>query len=275
MKKWILPLFIGTLLLLLSACSLLPTAGGKGDAGDEAQAGDGQTGGNGDDGKADGGQEEEWGLDLSIPDESVPYGIYVGANVSGHCDPYKNNGGFEKMTFDSVFHKIVFVRPGAKTSITKYGGMYKAGGEGNFPMIGIGIPGEGELGDFTLCPQYEDEKGCACHVTNGPNPFEPSLSLMPPEDDMGLVPMVGTPAPNTLGTALLYFSIGGTKDLSPIMEWEGCVGSGALGGSLEPVDVYFVVTWDQLLAGEEFAEGAITDDEGETWEWSIRFMPGY
>ncbi len=275
MKKWVLSFIFGTLLLILSACSVLPAAGVKSDAGDEAHAGDGSAGGDGDEGQADGGKEEEWGLDLSIPDESVPYGIYVGSNVSGHCDPYKNNGGIEKMTFDSVFHKIVFVRPGAKTAITQYGGMYIAGGDGNFPMIGIGILGEGELGDFTLCPQYEDDEGCACHVTNGPNPFEPSLSLMPYEDDIPVVPLVGTPPPSTLGTAILHFMIGGTKDLGPILEWAGCVGSGALGGSLEPVDVYFVVTWDQLLAGEEFAEGAITGDEGETWDWSIRFMPGY
>ncbi len=273
-NKWVFRLLLGILMLLLSSCSALPSTEAKGDARDEGQAGDESAGSDGDGSQADGGKEEEWGLDLSTPDESVNYGIYIGANVTGTCGPYKNSGGFKFMTFDSVFHNIVFVRPGSKKALTPYGGIYRAGGEGNFPRVGIGLNGEGKMGDFTFCPEYNGDKECACHVTNGPNPFEPILSLLP-EEDPGIYPLVGTPEPNNLGYAVLHYSIGGTKDLGPIMEWEGCIGIGALGGDLQPIDIEFLISWDKLMAGEEFADSVTGADEGEKWEWSIRFMPGY
>jgi hypothetical protein len=266
-RKWILPLFPGLLLALLAACSPFSPS-----AASDKTAGSGQTAGDGAEGEA---EDSETGLDLSVPEGTVSYGVYVGANVTGHCDPYSNNGGFEFMTFDSVFHNIVFVAPTSPISPGQYGGIAKDEGLGLIPLVGIGIEGEGDIGDFTLCPQYEEPEGCACHVTNGPNPFQPILSLLPSEPDIMPDTLLGTVEPYSVGVAILHFSIGGTEDLGPIMEWAGCVGSNALGGNLEPVDVTFVVSWDQLMKGEEFASSAVTGDEGETWNWSIRFMPGY
>jgi hypothetical protein len=276
-SRFFLHASLGAVLLLLSACTSSSPSGksGAGESGGDAASGGDDAAGSG---EAEGEEaDSEWGLDLSIPEGTVQYGVYVGANVTGHCDPYANSGGFESMTFDSVFNNVVFVQPnsGAAGAVGTYGGIYKADVAGSVPMVGIGITGEGKIGDFTLCPQYEEEEGCGCHVTNGPHPFEPVLSLLPAEPDYMPNTLLGTEEPYKLGVAILHYSIGATKDLGPIMEWAGCVGSGALGGSLEPVDVTFVVSWDQLMMGEEFASGAVTGGERETWEWSIRFMPWY
>lgn len=269
-KRWLLPLLTAAVVLLPSACAAQRSADASESPDGGADAGEGIG--------ADGGGTDqdgsEWGLDLSTPDESINYGIYVGAIVNGQCDPDTNNGGFQFMTFDSAFHQIVFVRPGSKKARTPYGGMYKADVPGSAPLVGIGILGEGEMGDFTLCPE-NDGRDCACHVTNGPNPFEPNLSLQPEEEVYGIAPSIGTPEPNNLGYAVLFYSIGGTKDLGPILEWSGCVGSHALGGDLEPVTVEFLISWDKLMAGEEFADSLVITFEGEKWEWSIRFVPGY
>jgi hypothetical protein len=86
-------------------------------------------------------------------------------------------------------------------------------------------------------------------------------------------PLVGTPVPSGGGEAALVYSIGATSDLSPIMVWDCEMGTGAIGGSLEPIQVAFSTSWDRLMLGEGFSLGAIAGDEGETWEWSIRLVP--
>lgn len=58
-----------------------------------------------------------------------------------------------------------------------------------------------------------------------------------------------------------------------MLRWDSEIGLGALGGAVEPLQVAFSTAWDRLMLGEEFEPGAISGDEGETWEWTIRFVP--
>jgi hypothetical protein len=111
-------------------------------------------------------------------------------------------------------------------------------------------------------------------VTEGPSPFEPSLRIGAGESGVPAVPLVGTPVPSAGGEALLIYSIGSTSDLSPIMVWDCEIGTGALGGSLSPAQAAFSTSWDRLMQGEAFSLDAISSqDEGEVWEWTIRFVP--
>jgi hypothetical protein len=289
LKKAVCPFFLVLLIVLPTACNPLSSAvqsvkesatavsaGGQGDEGGTGGDENKDSGNASDEGQTGGG-DSEWGLDLSAPDESVPYGIYVGANVTGHCSAYKNSGGFESLTFDTEFHQIVFTRPTTADLPGPFGGIHTANSPIEVGMAGYGLIGKGELGAFTLCPDYDaDDHSYPSRVTSGPNPFEPSISLMPADPDVfPNVPLVGTPGPLGGGTSIILFSIGATSDLGPIMEWEGGVGGYALGGALEPVQAPFPVTWDQLMLGEEFSIDIITGDEGETWNWTMRFVPGY
>jgi hypothetical protein len=288
-KKAVHPFFLVLLIVLPTACNPLSSAvqsvkesatavsaGGQGDevgtGGDENKdsndaSDEGQTGGG----------DTEWGLDLSTPDESVPYGIYVGANVTGHCGIYTNSGGFESLTFDTEFHHIVFTRPSTTGLPGPFGGLHTAGTDLNVGMAGISPVGKGALGDFTLCPTYETEDtSYPNYVTSGPRPFEPSISLMTADPDVfPNVPLVGTPGPLGGGTSIILFSLISAGDMQPIMEWEGEMGASALGGAGDTVQAPFPVTWDQLMLGEEFSVDIITGDEGETWNWTMRFVPGY
>jgi len=203
---------------------------------------------------------------------SPAYDIYVGANVSGNCGPLTNSGGFASLTFDSVIRGIRFGPPSDEGLPGPFGGITQGDGL-QIPLPGIGLLGEGELGAFSLCPMYEEPDVHPCTVTEGPSPFEPSLSLGPSEMGIPVAPLVGTPAPMGGGEALLLYSIGSTSDLGPIMKWDCEIGIGALGGSLEPVQAAFSTSWDRLLLGEEFSLQATSGDEGETWEWTIRFVP--
>jgi len=203
---------------------------------------------------------------------SPAYDIYVGANVSGNCGPTTNSGGFASLTFDSVIRGIRFSPPSETTLPGPFGGISQEGGV-PIPVPRMGLPGEGELGDFTFCPMYEGDEAHACTVMEGPSPFEPSLSIGDSEGGVPVEPLVGTPVPSGGGEAVLVFSIGATADLSPIMTWECEVGTGALGGSLQPIQVAFSTSWERLMLGEQFSLGAISEDEGETWEWTIRLVP--
>jgi hypothetical protein len=204
---------------------------------------------------------------------SPAYDIYVGANVTGRCGPTTNSGGFASLTFDSVIYGVRFWPPSETGLPGPFGGISQ---EGGIPIgvPGIGLLGEGELGAFSFCPMYEAADAAhPCTVTEGPSPFEPSLSVGMSEDGVPLEPLTGTPVPSGGGEALLVYSIGATSDLSPIMRWECVMGIGALGGSVQPVQVAFSTSWDRLMLGEEFSLGAISGDEGETWEWTIRLVP--
>jgi hypothetical protein len=287
MKKATFPILLGMCVLLSLACSALSPAGNSvgrtettnpraGQAALDSGGGGGNPAGNGGAG-TDGEGEEEWGLDLSSPDESVPYGIYVGATVKGDCGPYTNSGGIERLMFDAEFHGVVFSRPTETGLPGPMGGLHSA----NSPLVvgfaGVSIFGKGKLGDFTLCPMYEtEEDSYPSRVTNGPNPFEPSISLVAMDPDVfPNVPLVGTPGPLGGGTSIILFSLGSTADMGPILAWDGKIGTNSLGGAGGSPQAPFPVTWDQLMLGQEFTVDVITGDEGETWNWTMRFMPNY
>jgi hypothetical protein len=229
-------------------------------------------------GEAGEGAEAPGGLPGGLPEglfgdasSSPAYDIYVGANVSGNCGPTTNSGGFASLTFDSAIRGIHFTAPSEHGLLGPFGGISQGGMPIGVP--GVGLLGEGELGAFVFCPMYEGDEAHPCTVTEGPLPFEPSLSLGVSEGGVPVVPLVGTPGPLGGGEALLIYSIGAAADLSPIMIWDCEMGTGALGGSLEPVQIAFSTSWDQLMLGEEFSIDAISGDEGETWEWTIRLVP--
>lgn len=203
---------------------------------------------------------------------SPPYDIYVGANVTGNCGGFTNSGGFASLTFDSAIRGIRFSPPSETDLPGPFGGIFQEGGA-PIPVPGMGLLGEGELGAFTFCPMYEGQEAHPCTVTAGPSPFEPSLRVGFSEGDIPVEPLVGTPAPSGGGEAVLIYSIGATSDLSPIMTWDCEMGTGALGGSLQPVEVSFSTSWDRLMLGEEFSLEVTQEDEGGTWEWTIRFVP--
>jgi hypothetical protein len=226
-----------------------------------------------------GDDDEDQGIAPGLPEgllggspTSPAYDIYVGANVTGRCGPTTNSGGFASFTFDSVIRGIRFSPPSETGLPGPFGGISQQGG---IPIgaPGIGLLGEGELGAFSFCPMYEGDEAHPCTVTEGPSPFEPSLSLGMSEGGIPVEPLVGTPVPSGGGEAVLVYSIGATSDLSPIMVWDCEMGTGAIGGSLQPVQVAFSTSWDRLMLGEEFSLGAISGDEGETWEWTIRLVP--
>lgn len=217
--------------------------------------------------------EEQPGIadSLSGVPTSPAYDIYVGANVTGNCGPFTNSGGFAALTFDSVFRGIRFSPPSDANPMGPYGGILQEGGVA-IPVVGMGLLGAGELGAFSFCPMYEPEAH-TCTVTEGPSPFEPSLKIVPGETGIPVVPLVGTPVPGGGGEAILIYSIGAASGLSPIMMWDCEIGIGALGGSLNPVQLAFSTSWDRLMLGEEFDLGAISGDEGQNWAWTIRFVP--
>ena len=202
---------------------------------------------------------------------SPAYNIYVGANVTGNCGASTNSGGFAALTFDSAFNGIRFSPPSDDSPWGPFGGISRGGGVG-IPIVGVGLLGEGQLGAFTFCPMYEPEAH-ACSVTGGPLPFEPSLRLVPSESGVPVAPIAGTPVPTGGGEAILIYSIGAARDLSPILTWDCEIGVGGLGSSLDPVQVTFSTSWENLMLGEEFSLGATSGDEGETWQWTLRFVP--
>lgn len=203
---------------------------------------------------------------------SVPYDIYVGANVQGTCGPTTNSGGFSSLTFDSAIRGIRFSPPSETGLPGPAGGISQQGGV-PIGVPGMGLLGEGGLGAFTFCPMYEGDEAHPCTVTQGPSPFEPSLSMAFGEGGIPVEPLVGTPGPSGGGEAVLMYSIGSTSDLSPIMVWDCEMGTGALGGALQPVQIVFSTSWDRLMLGEEFSLEARYEDEGERWHWTMRLVP--
>lgn len=197
----------------------------------------------------------------------------MGANVTGICGPETNAGGFSSLTFDTAFHDIRFAPPSETGLPGPFGGISQWGAIA-IGIPGAGVPGEGTLGAFTLCPMYEGDTGYPSIVTQGPYPFEPGLSVWPVDPDtLPVVPLASTPPPAGGTQMMLVFSIGANENMGPILFWQTEIGGAALGGSLEPVQAPFPVSWEQLARGEEFSLEVITGDEGETWKWTMRFVP--
>jgi hypothetical protein len=202
------------------------------------------------------------------------YNIYVGASVQGVCGPTTNSGGFLGFSFDAAFPNMRFRPPGQESVGTGFGEMFRVG-EMEVGLPGLGIFGEGTVSSYTFCPMYEDGP-IPCSVTQGPHPFEPSLSMLLPGEEPGdipLVPLVGTPPAVGESTLSLLFSIGGTAEQDPFLEWECGIGTGALGGAVQPGGATFPVPWARIMAGEDIEVNVTTGDEGETWSWTMRMFP--
>jgi hypothetical protein len=219
------------------------------------------------------------GGNTSLALESVPYGIYVGGVLSGdQCGPYTNSGGLINLDFDSEFHKIVFARPAKDSLPGPDGGLLKEGAEFRAPMANYQVSGEGKIYSYNICPMYETETDSyPSKVTEGPNPFSVHLSIVSSQGLEGfeITPIASTP---TLagggGKAVIKFEIGKSEGMHPILRWDGEIGTGEFGGIGGAEVAYFITTWDQLMRGEEFAfEYIVVGDPGESWHWSIRFLP--
>jgi hypothetical protein len=200
---------------------------------------------------------------------SPPFDVYVGLIQQGFCGPTTNSGWFESLSFDTVFHDVRFTPPSEQLFWPN----------GAFMSTEMMIPfhniqGEGTIDAFTLCPMY-DPDARACSVTRGPLPFEPSLEIVQdPDAAFPVVPLVpDTPFPEPGSVVLLLFSIGSTTDLGTILEWQSHVGSGALGGSLQPMQFPFEVPWDKIMAGEDYTVEIPYEDEGEQMQWTLRLIP--
>jgi len=200
---------------------------------------------------------------------SPPFDVYVGLIQQGTCGPTTNSGWFESLSFDVVFHDVRFTPPSEQLFWPNGAFMSTE------MMIPIhNIQGEGSIDAFTLCPMY-DPVARPCSVTRGPLPFESSLEIVQaPEAAFPVVPLVpGTPVPEPGSVVLLLFSIGSTADLGTILEWESGIGTGALGGSLQPMQFPFEVPWDKIMAGEDYTVEIPYEDEGEQMQWTLRLIP--
>ncbi|HUT17903.1 MAG TPA: hypothetical protein VM366_01990 [Anaerolineae bacterium] len=200
---------------------------------------------------------------------SPPFDVYVGLIQQGFCGPMTNSGWFESLSFDTVFHDVRFTPPSEQLFWPN----------GAFVSTEIVIPlmntlGEGSIDAFTLCPMY-DPGARPCSVTRGPLPFEPVLEIVQdPDAAFPVVPLMpGTPVPEPGSVVLLLFSIGSTTELGTILEWQSHVGSGALGGSLQPMQFPFEVPWDKIMAGEDLTIEVPYEEEGERMQWTLRLIP--
>jgi hypothetical protein len=260
--------------VLLQACSVsgLRAPGGSGQ---ETPAGANlDAGGDSDNSGAGGGGSGN----VSSALESVPYGIYVGGVFTGaQCGAYTNSGGLLNLDFDSEFHKIVFARPSKESLPGPNGGLLKEGAEFKAPMADLQVSGTGKLFSFNICPMFETETDSyPSKVTEGPNPFPVLISMVSPQSTEGfeITPIAGTPTQAGGGKAVIKFQIGSPDGMRPILRWDGEIGTGEFGGIGGAEAAYFSTTWDQLMRGEEFAfEYIVVGEDGESWHWSIRFLP--
>jgi hypothetical protein len=238
---------------------------GAGGGSDEAVAGGKQAGGSG-----------AGGQDVSSTVESVPYGIYVRAVVTGRCGAYTNSGGFKNAEFEASFDGIVFVRPMGKGIPGPFGGLHRAGEPAAFSVTGgVSIGGQGTVDHVEYCPVYETEVDThPVKITSGFNPFKATIGVMSPvasDAPQGVNP---TKTPVGGGEAWIIFDIGDALNGGPILTYEvegepGQVQEDDL--SLGPTR--FLTTWDQLMRGKDFTITMTNGDEGETWQWEMSFHP--
>jgi hypothetical protein len=251
--------------LFLFGCNLTGNASSKGEIQGTAPVSNSEAGG----GKGGAGGN----VDSTV--ESVPYGIFIGATVSGECGVYSNSTGFENMEFGSEFHGIVFMRPMGKGVPGPYGGLRRQEDPAGFTMPGAYVSGKGDIQKVSFCPEYETEDVSYPVEVKGIHPFEPSIAIVPADQPRfpAVTEIPDTPTMPGGGKAVIMFSMGGTESGDPIIECEVRGADCSFGGLGDSNLMPFVTTWDQLMKGEEFAFEFVVDEDGETWHWSIRFMP--
>jgi hypothetical protein len=200
---------------------------------------------------------------------SPPYAIYVRL---AYTSPFVPDGrsGFAVFDMDAVFRKVQFTRSAAPA----------AGPGGNFSIAqpdslgpGTQVHGKGSLSDYRLNPVDDGTGPKPPRVTEGPKPFDVTLTLagaiLGPQSDLPLGPVEKPKDPLDKGeqVPLVFETSFGLHTL----RWEYQNGH----ATLENERLILLVPWNRLMAGGDFVievryEGCFEEDEG-TWEF--RFVP--
>ncbi|MFH2102169.1 MAG: hypothetical protein ABIJ39_02275 [Chloroflexota bacterium] len=214
------------------------------------------------------GQDDPVQPGLGLYDESTfspVYGIFVGMTQQGFCGPTTNSGWFASFDFDASFVNVRFVPPGPQVPFPP-GGFFL---EDSFMPL-PSIQGMGEVVSYSICPDYDSEAR-ANTVTMGPVPFQPVLEIfLGAEQDIAPVPLQG---PGGEALVVRFDMNNAAPDGGSIMEWGSAIAIGKLGAPYSRFSVFFSVSWTQLMAGEAFEVGAISEDEGGREIWTMRFVP--
>lgn len=207
--------------------------------------------------------------------ESIPYSIYVRAVVNGKCGAHTNSAGFKNMELEASFTGMVFVRPMGKGLPGPFGGVHRATGPAAFAVsAGIYLDGRGDIQRMEYCPQYETEVDTyAVKIVSGPNPFQAWIGVMSPTATDAGADVVPTKTPVGGGEAWVMFHIGNGESGGPILVYEIDGHRGEEDEMTLGNPVRFITTWDQLMKGEDFTIKMTGGDEGETWNWEMRFVP--
>jgi hypothetical protein len=209
-----------------------------------------------------GGSGHPSGPSMPFDAVSVPYGIFVGLIYTGApCGAYTNSGYFSRLDFGSELHRIVFVAPTTSGVPGPIGAVLNADSDMKAAIPYQQVHGVGKVESYTLCPMYEtDTDSYTCTVADGPHDFTVNLSVDQPLGGEG--------------SATLRFSSTSAEVGRPIMRWNTRIGSGEWGGVGGGEIAFFDTTWADLMSGEEFAfDHSVTGDDGDVWNWSVRFMP--
>jgi hypothetical protein len=264
--------------LFLLACSVSGLSAPEGDpegTPTAAPAGGGGSGGGGDANTGDEGGGVIAGGDVESVVESVSYGIYVRAVVTGQCGAYTNSGGFKTLELEASFEGMVFMRPMGKGLPGPFGGLHRATEPAFFSVVpGLYLDGTGEIQNVNYCPVYETEVDTyAVNITSDINPFKAWIGIMSPAASDAPSGIHPTQTPAGGGEAWIMFHIGNAVNGGPILTYEidgdpGQEDEMSLGNP-----VRFITTWDQLMRGKDFTIKMTGDDEGEKWEWEMRLVP--
>ena len=260
--------------VLLLACSVSGIPAPEGDEQETPTGANLGAGGDSDSGGAGANNGGAGGGNVDSVVESVPYGIYVKAVVSGKCGAYTNSGGFKDMELEAGFEGMVFVRPMGTGIPGPFGGLNRKTEPSAFSMTGLFLSGHGNIQSVHYCPVYETEElSYPVNIISGPNPLETLIAVKSPtalDSGAGTAP---TKTPVGGGEAWIMFSIGRCASGGPILEYEVRGDKGAEDELSLGNPVRFVTTWDQLMKGEKFTIEMTGGDEGETWKWTMEFYP--
>jgi len=200
---------------------------------------------------------------------SPPYAVYVRL---AYTSPFVADGRSTFAVFDmeAVFRKVQFTRsavpaaaPGGNFSVTQS----VSGGSGSQ------IQGKGSLSDYRLNLVDDGTGPKPPRVTEGPKPFEVTLTLagavLGPQSALPTGPVGEPKDPLDKGeqVPLVFETSFGLHTL----RWEYQNGQ----AYLENERLIFLVPWNRLKAGKDFIfktpyKGCFEEDEG-TWEF--RFVP--
>lgn len=202
---------------------------------------------------------------------SPPYDITVTFEYTDPADPYGSQGYIESYKSVSMFGHVVFgssIAPDFPAMFSSSMGMSAAGG----CIPSMQESGSGVIERFTLQPAWEsDDEAIAAMVTHGPDPFNPTLTLLTYEmamdarpvsdDDLPLVPLVPT---------IWFLFNEGFSIAEPELQWEyPGFAANSIGGGM----VVFSAPLQDIGAGMSFELHLPYENETATGQWTIQFMP--